>query len=165
MALVETESGRVYLLELGKVVLEEMAPKMTSGVSPEIMGKLAQIAKNRSVDDINEVPDEIVMDELGMSPEEWAEFTKQIGDADEIGPDVLNVCMRKVDGMRPEDIINPVTDEPYGTIQEFIDRDEDFVDDIPELMAVVSKKLSKYYGGLLSQGELRGSFRGRMKTN
>ena len=49
---VTCQSGRVYLLQLNKVVLEEMSPSVTENLTPDMMRKMKNFASKVGKDEM-----------------------------------------------------------------------------------------------------------------
>ena len=149
-------TGRTYVLELGSAILAEMTPKITDSIEPSLLAKFSEWARSKTAEEINDIEEDKAMQEMELTEEEWEKVKDMVG-MDEMGPELLAPCLLYVDGTHPAKVINPNNDQEYGTIMNFIDKDEDLVDDLPELMGLIREKLEKYHLGLISQGELRRS--------
>ena len=153
MPLVECKSGRVYLLELGTIILEQMSPSVVDELTPEMLEKMQKIGEELGPEKLEQMSELDVIVRLGLDKDELQRLKNRIKDA-EMGPTQLKKCLRKVDGKDPGDLENPFNDdEPYGSTEEFIDRDETLVEDLATLTAIIVEKLEAYNLGMMKQGE------------
>ncbi len=159
MPIVKCQSGREYLLELNKVVLEEMSPKVTDALTPELMDKMKAFANKVGKEAMEKMSEFDMLQHMDTLTEEEMDMLKDKINDHEIGPETIKICLRKVNGSTVyyKEIDNPFADHPGDGFKDwdhFIDRDETFIDDLPELMTPVKEKLTSFYGGVSDKGEL-----------